>query len=220
MQVPPTSLFVQSTPSPAPDSQSGAPNGSAQQPDSATTGALLPVSVTTNVNNAELFIDGHKRDEVQSGAREWKVKLAEGTHDVRVAKDKYQSASMDVEVKQNYETEVQLTLLPTQMQLRPLPRNDSDEIKDLLERRWKRAFESGNLQEVRAIWPNIPVATENAIMSAKGITLNLSCSPLTTNDMAIARCSQVAKFNGKNASGVVVFKVRKTGQAWEINGSM
>lgn len=214
------SLSMQSTSTPSQSSQPGTPDVSAQQPDGAATGALLPVSVTTNVKDAELFIDGSKLDKVENGDREWKINLSVGTHDVRVAKDQYQSASMNIEVKENFETEVQLTLLPTKMQLRPLPHNDSELIKDLLERRWKRAFESGNLQEVRAIWPNVPVATENAIMSAKGIALELTCSPLTNNDMAIARCTQVATFNGKNASGVVVFKVRKTGQTWEINGSM
>lgn len=211
---------AQSTPTASQSSQSGTPSGAAQQPDATATGALVPVSVTTNVKDADLFIDGRKRDEVQHGDREWKINLAVGTHDIRVAKDKYQSASMDVDVKENFETDVQLTLLPTKLQLRPLPRNDSDLIKDLLERRWKRAFESGNLQEVRAIWPSVPVATENAIMSARGITLELTCSPLTNNDMAIAKCTQTATYNGRNASGVVVFKVRKTGQTWEISGSM
>lgn len=220
MQSASTASFMQSTPTSSQSSQPGTPNVSAHQPHGTATGALVPVSVTTNVNDAELFIDGSKRDEVEDGDREWKINLAEGTHDIRVAKEKYQSASMDIDVKENFETEVQLTLLPTKMQLRPLPRNDSELIKDLLERRWKRAYESGNLQEVRAIWPNVPVVTENAIMSARGITLELTCSPLTNNELAIARCTQVAKFNGKNASGVVVFKVRKTGQTWEISGSM
>ena len=220
LALPIQSASTDSTPTASQNSQTGTTSVSAQQPDGTATGPLVPVSVTTNVNDAELFIDGRKRDEVQHGDREWKVNLAVGTHDIRVAKEKYQSASMDVAVKENFETDVQLTLLPTKLQLRPLPHNDSEMIKDLLERRWKRAFESGNLQEVRAIWPNVPVATENAIMSAKGITLELTCSPLTNNDMAIAKCAQTATYNGRNASGVVVFKVRKTGQTWEISGSM
>src|SRR5579872_4195694 len=50
------SLRMQSTSTDSQSSQPGTPSVSAQQPDGTATGALVPVSVTTNVNDAELFI--------------------------------------------------------------------------------------------------------------------------------------------------------------------
>jgi serine/threonine-protein kinase len=97
--------------------------------------------------------------------------------------------------------------------------SDAQLVKEVLENKWPRAFESGNTGELKAIFPNIPRATLDAIRSARGMTLQLNCSPQVSGDSATAKCSQTATYGGKATPGTVMFSLSKTGGEWKIQSS-
>jgi hypothetical protein len=75
------------------------------------------------------------------------------------------------------------------------------------------------MNELRAIFPNIPKATQEAIRGARGVSLELNCTPQVNGDSATARCSQTVTFNGKATPGSVVFGLSKIQGAWKIQSS-
>ena len=92
-------------------------------------------------------------------------------------------------------------------------------IKDLLEHRWKSAYESSNVAAARAIWPTMSKDLQNAIKNAHGIRLELICNPSVSGDMAVAPCSQTAFVSGKPNPGSVTFTLSKSSGTWLIQNS-
>ncbi|PYY16125.1 MAG: hypothetical protein DMG60_15940 [Acidobacteria bacterium] len=97
--------------------------------------------------------------------------------------------------------------------------DDAQVIKDLLEHRWKNAFESNNVGAAKALWPSIPRPIQDAIKGAHGIRLELSCNPSVNGETATAPCSQTAFLNGKPNPGSVTFTLSKSSGSWIIQSS-
>ena len=104
-------------------------------------------------------------------------------------------------------------------QATPAGPTDSELIKDLLEHKWKNVFESGNMGEAMSIWPKMPRSIQDAMRNARGITLNLNCTPQVSGDAATARCNQTATLNGKPMNSVVIFTLSKADGSWKIQSS-
>jgi hypothetical protein len=96
---------------------------------------------------------------------------------------------------------------------------DAQMIKQVLEQRYKSALESGDVGAMKAIWPTIPKANQDAVKGARGLSLDLSCNPNVSGDKATASCSQTVTMNGKPTRGSVVFNLTKTGGNWLIQSS-
>ena len=101
----------------------------------------------------------------------------------------------------------------------PTAPNDAQQIKDLIEHTWKNAFEAGNMGDLKTIFPTIPRSTQDAIRGARGISLDLTCTPQVSGDKATARCNQTATLNGKAMTSVVVFALSKADGSWKIQSS-
>ena len=103
----------------------------------------------------------------------------------------------------------------------PAGSDDASAIKDILEHRWKHAFETQNIGEAKVIFPGIPKSTQEAIKGARGIMLDLNCSPSINGDSATATCGQSITMNGKAVSGgrSVMFTLSKSSGTWLIQSS-
>lgn len=179
---------------------------------------LGTVTVDTNVDDAEILVDGQRQDYLR-GLNPWKITLPAGNHEIMVEKEGYQSASVAIKVVQDFETETQLTLLPTKMQLTPLPRSDVERIRNLLEVRYAHAWETQDVGEALAIWPGVSRDVQNTVRVARGIKMKLQCNPLAFGDTALAKCDQTVSIGGNSKTGGVVFKLKKVSGNWQIEGS-
>jgi plastocyanin len=113
--------------------------------------------------------------------------------------------------------------VPTPTPVTPTPTatgpDDAQLIKSLIEQRYKGAWESNNPGAAKAIWPSLSKDIQSTIKAAKGIRMELSCTPKVSGDSATASCSQSVSIAGNSKTVNVVFSLSKSSGSWLIESS-
>lgn len=124
--------------------------------------------------------------------------------------------TLTVEAKASVPTPTPVTPTPTPTASGP---DDAQLIKTLIEQRYKGAWESNNPGAAKAIWPSLSKDIQSTIKAAKGIRIDLSCTPKVSGDSATASCSQSVSISGSSKTVNVVFNLSKSSGSWLIESS-
>jgi serine/threonine-protein kinase len=103
---------------------------------------------------------------------------------------------------------------------------DLADVKDIIERQIKHAYEAKSFAELQKVWPDMP---KNVANDTKGlfqsndvqnITMEFNCTYEVSGDAASARCSETMKymFSGKAQSSPFSFsyKFKRVGGSWRL----
>jgi hypothetical protein len=85
--------------------------------------------------------------------------------------------------------------------------------------KYKNAWETQNVGAAKAVWPSLPKEAQNSMKMAKGLRMELDCTPKVSGTTATASCNQTVSIQGTSKTVMVMFSLSKSNGNWLIESS-